>query len=129
MRIEIYTLVDITKTDARRNDDIKLFSQQSNYNTLLQTATLRTNLALIKNESKQGGVTNIGFGEKFKGKHNYWIAIFELERMGTVSESMLIEDFDLVPIISGLDASATFNEDVFVTSDSVDKNIVFRIVT
>ena len=39
---------------------------------------------------------------------------------------MLINDFNLVPFISGLDETVKFKNNVFRTADKLDCNIIFQ---
>jgi hypothetical protein len=127
MRTTILTLIDITKTDAKRDGDQKAYSQQSNFNTLLQTASLRANLVPIKTEQRLGMTSQLGFGSKVKGKQRYWAIVFDDERDTEITQEMFQEDFDLVPVITGLGESVKFEDSVFYAKDEVNKNIVFKI--
>ena len=48
MNFNLFTKVDITKTNARRGDDPFKMKQQQNYLTVLQTIGLRVNPILSK---------------------------------------------------------------------------------
>lgn len=85
----MYTLVDITKTGARRGDDLFLINQQQNYLTAENTISIRAN-PIIKNVSKQ-------FDEHKQA--DVWIIDFDFENETSHSIEMLINDFDLVPVI------------------------------
>ena len=41
---------------------------------------------------------------------------------------MLMQDFDLIPIITGLNETVNINTPAFSTTDTVDKNIVFKLL-
>lgn len=125
MRIKLYTVVDITETKARRSDDAKKFNQQQNYNTVLQTIGLRTNLIPIYCTSHIGSVNKLGFGKNITGKQRYWEFCFEIEQEGSLTKSMLDSDFDLVPIITELDETSHNYDKIFRTSCKNDCNIVF----
>jgi len=127
MRTKILTLIDITQTNAKRDGDEKEYSQQSNFNTLLQTASLRANLVPIKIEQKLGMTSQLGFGSKVKGKQRYWSVLFDDERDTEITQEMFQDDFDLVPVITGLGESVKFEDSVFYAKDEVNKNIVFNI--
>ena len=126
MRTQILTLIDVTQTNARRDGDEKEYSQQANFNTLCQTASLRANLIPIKVESKYGGIATIGFGSDYKGKHKYWIVTLDDERETPITQDMFADDFDMIPVITGLEESAKFKEGAIFTRDDEKKNIVFR---
>lgn len=129
MRLEITTLVDITQTNEKRGGEPKRYSQQSNYNTVIQCATLRTNLIPTSVEKKHGGIAQLGFGTKFRDRQKYWIATFEAERESHgLTELALLDDFDLVPILLHLEESAKMQDAIFVTKDTERKNIVFKLI-
>lgn len=127
MRLEIVTLVDVTQTNEKRGGEPKRYSQQSNYNTLIQTATLRANFLPIRVEMNNSSINQFTFGKKYKDKQKHWIIKLEAERESVgLDIAMLNEDFDLVPIVLGLDETVKIPDNVFNTTDSELKNIVFR---
>ena len=129
MRTQILTLIDVTNTNARRNDDDqKEYAQQSNLNTIIKTASLRANLTPSKIEKKNGGVSTLNFGVNFKGKQKYWIITLEDDRQTPITEEMFKDDFDLVPVTLGLDETAEMEQPVILTRDSRRKNISFRFI-
>ena len=85
----MFTLVDITKTGARRGDDPFAVKQQQNYLTAENTISIRAN-PIIKNVSKH-------FDEN--KQVDIWIIDFDFENETSHSIEMLINDFDLVPVI------------------------------
>jgi hypothetical protein len=126
MRLQAISLVDVTETREKRDGDTKKYSQQSNFNSLVQTINIRANMIPISCEKKSGGISQYNLGENFKNKHNYWIVTFESEReVVAIDESTLIEDFELVPVNLNLDETAKISQAVFDTSDKNDKNISF----
>jgi hypothetical protein len=127
MRLEIVTLVDVTQTNEKRGGEPKRYSQQSNFNTLIQTATLRANFLPIRVDINNSSINQFGFGKKYKDKQKHWIIRLEAERESVgLDIAMLNEDFDLVPIVLGLDETVKIPDNVFNTTDSELKNIVFR---
>ena len=128
MRFKLYTTVDVTETNARRQEDRKLYSQQTNYNTLLQTIGLRVNLIPISVISHVDTVDKIGFGSNISGKHRYWEFIFEIEYEGALNLQMMIDDFDLIPIITELDETVHNHNKIFRTTCPKERNIVFKII-
>jgi len=128
MRIKLKTLVDITETNARRQDDKKLYSQQANYNTVLQTIGLRVNLSPVYCKVCVGEIDTLGFGKSYTGKQRYWDFCFEVDYEGAINQEMLKNDFDLIPIITDLDETASNNNRVFRTSCKNDTNIVFNFL-
>lgn len=128
MRFKLSTLVDITETNARRKEDQKLFRQQTNYNTVLQTIGLRVNLNPLSIKSDVQNVKDLGFGKSITGKQRYWEFIFDVEYEGALTVDMLNNDFDLIPVITELDETAHINNKIFRTTCPNDCNIVFEIV-
>lgn len=128
MRFKIITLIDITKTDARRNADDKLYSQQSNYNTVVQTASLKANVIPEKIEYKNGSINSIGFGSKYKNKQKYWELTFDNEYYNSLTLDDLLEDFNFVPIVVNLNETVEVENPTFLTKDEKNKNIVFVLI-
>lgn len=120
MKFELYTLVDITRTNARKGDDPVEYKQQQNYLTVLNTIGLRVNPTV----EKYPIITDKHpkFGSRYKGKHTVWNLSFDIEYEDATSVELLKEDFNLVPFI---DISSKFQDAVFVTDDKKDANIVF----
>ena len=127
MRFKLYTTVDITETNAKRQEDRKLYSQQTNYNTVLQTIGLRVNLVPVFVKSRVGDVSNLGFGDTIKGKQRYWEFCFAVEYEGALSIDMMENDFDLIPVITGLDETVHNHNKIFRTTCPNDRNITFKI--
>jgi len=127
MRVTLKTVVDITETNARKQDDKLARDQQANFLTMLQTVGLRVNANPLNCEVKVGDVSDFGFGSAITGKQRYWQFTFEHDYEGAVTETTLVDDFDLVPIITGLNETATINNHAFRTKDATEKNIVFKL--
>ena len=127
MRFMILTLVDITQTNARRADGDKFaYSQQQNYNTLVNTMGLRTNilpLSDIKIEDRE--LEPNEFGKAYSGTHRVWSFPFEVEAEDSLTIEMLEQDFDLVPVITNLNETVKINNNVFRTNGAKDNNIRF----
>jgi hypothetical protein len=128
MRFRLYTTVDITETNAKRQEDRKLYSQQTNYNTVLQTIGLRVNLNPVYVKLQINSIDKLGFGTCIKGKHRYWEFCFEVEYEGALSIDMMKSDFDLIPVITELDETVHNHNKIFRTTCPNDCNIVFEIV-
>jgi len=126
MRFQIKTLVDVTETQARKGQDKKLVNQQDNFNTLYNTIGLRTNPSDFKITTETQSLTDLTFGKKYKGKQKIWTIEFFVEQEASTSVDMMIDDFDLVPIITGLDETIKLDTDMFITSKNKDlTNIIF----
>lgn len=127
MKIVVNTLVDITQTNARRGDEKFLVKQQANYMTIVQTVGLRVNPIPISIKDKEGSIKNLKFGSEYTGKHRYWTFIFEHEYQDGLSHEMLLDDFDLIPIITGLNETIDINEPILRTKNKKTTNIVFEV--
>lgn len=128
MKFTAKTLVDITETGARKGtSEPKLVNQHQNFLTVLQTIGLRVNINVDNSpQCKQESARD--FGSLYTGKQNVWTFEFEVEYQDALSVEMLKNDFDLVPVILGLDETAKITNSVFRTKDSKEKNIVFNLV-
>jgi hypothetical protein len=118
---ELFTVVDITETGARRGDPKLLEHQQQNYLTVMNTIGLRANPTIIKSPYLVD--ENIKFGKGISAK-KVWRMVFDIE-YGIHSIDMLKLDFDLVPFIKELTEDAVLDDPVFRT-DVDSSNIVFR---
>ena len=121
MTFELFTVVDITETGARRGDPKLLEHQQQNYLTVMNTIGLRANPTIIKSPYLVD--ENIKFGKGISAK-KVWRMVFDIE-YGIHSVDMLKLDFDLVPFIKELTEDADIDDPVFRT-DVDSSNIVFR---
>lgn len=125
MRFRLLTLIDITRTDSRRGDDVRSQKQQQNYLTALQTISLRSNpIVNSRPVSEVMNVKDLGFGKAFKGDHRVWKLNFEFESESH-SLDFLKYDFDLVPVITDLDETIKLKNSAFLTNGNDERNIVF----
>jgi len=130
MEYKLYTLVDITHTGQHRNEPGKeaLRWKEQNFQTVIQTLGIRSNIVY----------TNSPVSTEVKGRIvgfdtdkiiRVWRFDFSTER-DFVYESngdpvgALVEDFTLVPYISGLDEDMTQEYAVF-NPEAPGKNITF----
>lgn len=129
MKFKIQTLVDVTHTDARRQEtDKTAYRQEANFQTVLQTVGLRANLEFEKSPvSEEIALAKIGFGDKYKGKQRVWTFEFQIEFEEAVTLDMLATDFNLIPFIPGLTETAKFEQAIFRTTPQ-ECNIVFSII-
>ena len=128
MRFKLYTLVDITETGARRGEDPKQHRQQQNYLTVIQTIGLRVNPTYVKSPTVIADIpSKFGLGTKFKTKQNIWEYTFDIEYAGALDIETLVNDFDLIPIITDLNETATFDNAHFLTKDPAICNIIFEV--
>jgi hypothetical protein len=120
---DIYTLVDITNTGAKRNQNHFAYKQYQNYLTVLQTIGLRVNPTIDRDPVI---VTEYPkFGTSYKGELKVWKLPVLIEYEDALNIDMLNNDFKLVPFISGLNETAKFDRCVFETLDNKYKNINF----
>jgi hypothetical protein len=116
-RYQIVTLVDITRTNpSRAETDQHLLAQQANFNTLLQSIGLRSNVTWDADPKELTGV----LPHPLNGKANHWIWTFEVERDQVFTKDgdpvgLLLEDLHGVPIIDGLNNTAIVDPAAFQT--------------
>ena len=126
MKFKLYTLVDITETGARRGDEPKSVRQQQNYLTVLQTIGLRVNPTYVGAPSTITEIpSKIGLGSKYKSKQTIWEYKFDVEYEDALDVQTLVDDFNLIPFIAGLDETVEFKDETFLTQNKTLKNIIF----
>ena len=123
MRFELYTLVDIENTQARKDAGFLLYSKEQNYLSVLNTISMRANPTIVKPPALIGKFPK--FGSAFKDAKKVWHMIFEIE-YGIHNVDMLTNDFNLVPFIDRLDNDARFENPIFSTDSTKNKNIIFE---
>ena len=128
MLFKITTVVDISQTNARRGENKKKENQQANFNTMFQTIGLRVNVEPLKCTQSIMDVDKLEykFGSAIKGKQRVWEFEFENTYEGALATDMMVEDFDLIPVITGLDETASNTNNIFSTKHVTDKNIMFE---
>ena len=130
MEYKLYTLVDITHTGQHRNshDKQKERCQEQNFNTLLQTLGIRSNVHYYNSPDTieiKGSLIGFDTDKIIR----VWRFDFSTERdfvyqLEDNPVGGLITDFHLVPYIKGLNEDMEQQYAVFNTSDP-GKNIVF----
>jgi hypothetical protein len=114
-RYRIITLVDITRSNPDRNDPNRLKQgQQSNFNTLIQTVTLRANILWTVDPIMNKGALPHNLG----GKATHWIWEFEIEQDEIFKKNnnpigLLLDDIHGVPIVNQLLNSQDIDPAVF----------------
>lgn len=131
MRYELYTTVDITSTGQFRFSDDKSslqYKKEQNFQTVLQTIGIRGNISYKKTpvmSEVRGDVLGFSTNKIIK----VWNFEFETERDFLFENNnnpvgYLLDDFNGVPYLAGLDELVEQNYEVFVTEGPA-KNIVF----
>ena len=127
----VYTLIDITNKQVNTPKQDKIgYYQSQNFNTFLQTISLRTQPNII--ETKFIGnkdLKNYNFGTSFK-KRKVWIIKFECDTPDVYKKEnnpvhLLEQDFENVPVHAGLKSSV---KDITYV-DTVDKEVRNTYIT
>lgn len=131
MLYTIYTTVDITNTGQYRTEPGRERERwkEQNFQTILQTLGIRANISFAQKpyvEEISGHIR----GFKTANIIRVWHFEFYTEREHLFEKDgnpigYLLDDFDGVPFISGLDESMEQNYDVFVTEGPA-RNIIFQ---
>lgn len=124
----VYTLVDITDTGISdsRVTPVKPYNQAQNLNSLIQCVSLRVQPNLISVDKLTGeAMADHEFGSAFTGSQTVWVLKFATERSGYIDEAKLKADVDGLPMLTGLDETATFSTAVFNSLSNTNKNIYF----
>lgn len=125
------TLIDCTKTNDISLNNSKLRNQHRNWETLAQVLGLRTQIIeLCAPTVSDINVSDLKFGSTFTSKQRVWTFEFGVEYESIFADNVgpvgvLENDFVNVPIILGLDETATIQTPVFCI-DSLDRNIYFE---
>jgi len=128
MRFILHTLVDITETGARRGEDPLKYRQQQNFLTIMQTIGMRVNPTYIAAPKIVLEIpSKLGLGKSYKNKQKVWTYAFDIEYEGALNIETLVKDFDLIPVITGLEETVKFNNAQFITSNDSICNVSFQI--
>ena len=129
-RYQLITLVDITRTNPTRSEtDQHKLKQQANFDTLLQSIGLRSNVNWDTDPKESSGA----LPHPLNGKANYWSWIFEIEREDTFLKDgdpvgLLLDDLHGVPVVDGLNNSVELTPSAFQTR-GLNSNIWIREIT
>ncbi len=124
----VYSLVDITDTGVSDPRVVPQgpYLQAQNLNSLIQLIGLRIQPVLVQVDKYEGeDMADYDFGSNFTGLHTVWVLKFATERAGFSSPALLRQDSDGLPIITGLDETATFSNAVINAFSDAEKNIYF----
>jgi hypothetical protein len=135
--IEIKTLVDITRSGARRANQgtQKEVDQYKNWTTLNQCIEIRSIIAYDNPPLVEVvDVKGMGFGSEYKGKQKVWTWTFRPDQQQAFKSSsdalgLLVEDLDGVPFIKKLDETVNIEQAVFNLKDSDKKNTLLNLIT
>ena len=129
MRFKALSLIDITKTGVSRNkeaEDQKAVAQFANYMTVENCLQLRSNIKILTvPKGKKMDISNLKFGDNYRGEQMVWEFTFEPETPEAISVKTLNEDFNLIPMLTGLDETIKINTGVLRTNDEDYTNVLF----
>jgi hypothetical protein len=107
-KIQIRTTIDITNTGVRRPDlgSTKQFDQYRNYTTFLQVFGIRSIFSIVQEPKQEKGE---------------WTMVIETDREDVYLANgdpiaLIKQDFDKVPIITGLDEIKPVKRDLIETT-------------
>lgn len=131
-----YTLVDVTPTGitSAKSKNNFAYNQQQNYNTLVQSIGLRTQLYDINVTSIEAqDVVELCFGNQFKGLHTVWQIDFATEHTDVYRKHnnyvhFLEQDCEGVAFVSNLNETVNFSENCFETIRPEFINLCFKIL-
>ena len=130
-----YTLVDITDTGVYRPKPELLMerNQRRNWETVLQAIGLRAQPIdfVSARNPKMAAMSNHEFGSYYRGSQRCWKFMFFVEHneiYGPADDptQFLRQDFNEIPIITGLTETAPFPDPMFYT-EGILKNLYFRV--
>jgi len=128
-----FSLVDITATGVTRGNDSDSLqrNQQRNWETVVQCMGLRTQPQNIQipTESTFSDIGIAEFGDFYAGSQKIWTWCWTVEGTGVYDLpgkplGGLLQDFEQVPIITGLTETARFMLPIFYPYGTI-KNIYF----
>ena len=129
MRFKALSLIDITKTGVSRNkdaEDQKAVAQFANYMTVENCLQLRSNIKILTApKGKKMDISNLKFGDNYRGEQMVWEFTFEPETPEAISVKTLNEDFSLIPMLTGLDETIKITNGVYITDDEDHTNLLF----
>ena len=129
MRFKALSLIDITKTGVSRNkdaEDQKAVAQFANYMTVENCLQLRSNIKILTApKGKIMDISNLKFGDNYRGEQMVWEFTFEPETPEAISVKTLNEDFSLIPMLTGLDETIKISNGVYITDDEDYTNLLF----
>jgi len=129
MKIIVKTLLDITETKKHKHNCVDKLevNQQANFMSFFNCLSMRFNPYYdVAPQVTEQDIEGLGFGSNHKGVQKVWTFEFTIETVvAGIDQQTLINDFDLIPMIGGLQESIQINNNVFMTTDDKTRNIVF----
>lgn len=128
-RYKITTLVDITKSNANRSETDRIrLGQQANFNSLLQTIGLRSNVSWVSDPKSETGT----LPDPFQGKAAYWLWEIDCERDDVFLKDedpvgLLKDDLHGVPVVNDLDNTADIDPSIFDTKTQ-NYNTIIEVI-
>ncbi len=127
--LECWTLVDITHNWMKKSSDSDFRRQERNWEIVVQTLNLRTQINLITSSAILKIDTSNMFGAKYSGNNLVWKFKFShdfdnLYKYNNDDFFYLKRDFSQIPFTDGLKETVNFDNPVFVT-EGIRKNIHF----
>jgi hypothetical protein len=126
-----FSLIDITATGVIRGQDADAVdrNQQRNWETVIQCMGLRTQPQNIQPPSQiDVGLDQLEFGDFYSGIQRVWTWTWTVESAGVYDTDRplggLLQDFEQVPVITGLTETARFMLPIFYPYGSI-KNVYF----
>ena len=127
-----FSLVDITSTGVIRSpnpDDIAR-NQQRNWETVIQCMGLRTQPQNIQPPiTIHMEIDRFEFGDFYSGLQRVWMWTWTIESTGVYDTDKplggLMQDFEQVPVITGLEETARFMLPIFYPYGTI-KNVYFK---
>jgi hypothetical protein len=128
-----YSLVDITATGVVRSVDPDAVDrhQQRNWETVIQCMSLRTQPQHIQTPTRiEIELDKLAFGDFYEGTQQVWTWQWAVEGKGVYDLpgkplGGLQQDFEQVPIITGLAETAKFMLPIFYPYGTI-KNVYFK---
>ena len=119
------TLIDITETGITKGSG-EYRDQQRNWETILQLLGLKTQPLIVQGPVcfENENLDFFEFGEFYQGVHHVWAFQFRGERDDFYTIDQLEEDFEQVPVVTGLAETARFMLPIFHSYGTL-KNIYF----
>jgi len=128
-RYKIVTLIDITKSNASRTESDKIkIGQQSNFNSLLQSIGIRSNIQWFDDPVMYSG----RLPADIDGAANHWIWEFGVEQADVFLKEidpvgLLKDDLDGVPVVIDLNNNVDINPPIFKTKGNDINTWLYKI--